>query len=156
MEWLPDLVLFEGDWDEYLKKIYDYFRADFVITKPSYQGKALALKKHPMENGKEATFWHMISEGRAESERIPDIRRCERIRWPKPIIEHSDCEATIKVWENTRRNEKRICIWLESYDYLIILADRKKYILFWTAYSVTQNHSKRKLQKEYEKYTNRP
>lgn len=156
MDWLPDLVLFDGDWDLYLEKIYKYFKADFVTAKPRYQGRELALKKHPMENGKEATFWHMISEGRIESERIPDISRCERIRWPKPIIEHSDQEEIIKVWENTRRNEKRICIWLESEEYLIILADRRNYILFWTAYLVTQEHSKRKLQREYERFINSP
>lgn len=38
-----------------------------------------------MADGKEATFWHMIQEGRIEEDRTPDIRRCERIRWPKPI-----------------------------------------------------------------------
>jgi hypothetical protein len=29
----------------------------------------------------------MIQEGRTEDERTPDLRRCERIRWPRPIIE---------------------------------------------------------------------
>ncbi len=156
MNWLPDFVLFDGDWDEYLEKIYAYFKADFVAIKPKYLGEELALKKHPMADGKEATFWHMIQEGRIEEDRTPDIRRCERIRWPKPIIEHSDKEDGIKVWENTRRNEKRICIWLESEEYLIILADRRNYILFWTAYLVTQEHRKKKLQREYERFINSP
>jgi len=49
-------------------------------------GKRLGLKRHPMTQNKEATFWHMIQEGSVESERIPDIRRCERIRWPRPSV----------------------------------------------------------------------
>jgi len=152
-EWLPDLVLLEScenNWDKYLKAIYDYFRADFVYSKPEFRGEKLALKRYPLaEDGKESTFWHMISEGNAEDERIPDLRRCERIRWPKPIVEHSE-EKTIKVWENERRGETRICIWFEDIEYLVILAKRKGYILFWTAYPIIKEHRKKKLNKEFE------
>lgn len=115
----------------------------------------MGLKKHPLSNGKEATFWHMISEGGQEDERGIDLRRCERIRWPRPIIEH-EAHRTIKTWENKRRGEKRICLWLESEEYLVILAERKGYILPWTAYLVTQPHRKRKLQKEYETFRRNP
>jgi hypothetical protein len=111
----------------------------------------LALKRHPVIQGKEATFWHLISEGKGEEERLPDLRRCERIRWPKPIIEHSD-EATIKVWGNERKGEKRVCLWLEQEEYLVVLAERRGYILLWTAYLVKEKHRKVKLQKEYETY----
>jgi len=102
-----------------------------------------------MAQGKEATFWHMIQKGTIEEDRTPDLRRCERIRWPKPIIEH-DADTAIKVWANQRRGEQRICLWLEQEDYLVILADRGKYILPWTAYMVKQPHRQRKLQKEYD------
>jgi hypothetical protein len=104
-----------------------------------------------MTHGKEATFWHIISEGQDEENRIPDFRRCERIRWPKPIIE---CEAdpAIKFWRNRRGREERVCLWLVQENYLVILADRGDYILPWTAYLVEQPHRQRKLQKEYEEY----
>lgn len=97
----------------------------------------------------------MISEGSIENERLPDLRRCERIRWSRPIIEHTDL-LEIKVWQNTRRRgEIRILIWFEKVDYLIVLAKRKpkttknEYILLCTAYPVTRIHTKRKLKKEY-------
>jgi hypothetical protein len=99
--------------------------------------------------GKEATFWHLISEGELESDRLPDLRRCERIRWPRPVIEHTT-EPVIKVWENERGSEKRVCLWLESAEYLVVLARRKSYVLIWTAFPVTEAHRKRKLQREYE------
>ena len=79
---------------------------------------------------------------------MPDMRRCERIRWPRPVIDHSGDEA-IKIWENVRKGEKRICLWLEKEEYLVILAERRGYILLWTAYPVTQEHTKRKLRKEF-------
>jgi hypothetical protein len=153
-EWLPPLVLlgdYGGDWDAYLNAIYAYFKRDFVDSKPAFEGRRLGLKRHPLTHEKEATFWHMIQEGRIEDERTPDLRRCERIRWPRPIIEHAD-EPAVKVWRNQRGREERVCLWFEDEDYLVVLADRGGYILPWTAYLVEQPHRKRKLQKEYEDY----
>lgn len=150
--WLPPLVLFpdyEGNWERYLEAIYNYFKQDFIDNRPFFRGHRLGLKKHPLEEGKEATFWHFIQEGPNEDNRIPDIRRCERIRWPRPVIENED-KSVIKVWENKRKNEKRILLWLERQEYLVVLAERKGYLLPWTAYLVTEEHRKKKLQKEYE------
>ncbi|MCF6178133.1 MAG: hypothetical protein L3J63_01920, partial [Geopsychrobacter sp.] len=153
-EWLPDLILlenFDGDWECFLNAIYEIFKTDFVTSKPIWRGRRLGLKRHPVSEGKEATFWHMISEGDDEKNREIDLWRCERIRWPRPVIEQSE-EPEIKVWENRRRGETRICLWLESQEYLVILADRRGYLLPWTAYPVTRPHRKRKLQREYEEY----
>ncbi len=152
--WLPDLVLFEdynGDWDKYLYALYSFFKADFIDSRPVYEGRKLKLKKHPIIREKEATFWHIIGEGSDEEERTPDIRRCERIRWPKPVIEL--CQKNgLKIWKNNRKGKTRICIWCEPDEYLIILDERSEYILFWTAYLVTHGHQKRKLEKEYRAY----
>ena len=153
-EWLPPLVLlgdYGGNWDVYLEAIYDWFKLDFIDSKPVFQGRRLGLKRHPVIHGKEATFWHMTSEGMEEENRTPDIRRCERIRWPKPVIDRSD-DSAIKVWRNKRGREERICLWLERENYLVILADRGEYILPWTAYLIEQQHRQNKLQKEYEEY----
>jgi hypothetical protein len=150
--WLPTLVLFEafeGDWDRYLAALYAFFRQDFIDTSPSFNGVKLSLKRHPVIQNKEATFWHIISEGDAEADRLPDMRRCERIRWPRPVIEHSS-EAVVKVWKNKRNKETRVCLWLEDAEYLVILAERRGYTLLWTAFPVTREHRKRKLLKEYE------
>ena len=154
IEWLPELVLFEdhyGDWDSYLKTLYKYFCDDFVHSRPVFMGTKLGLKRHPISQGKEATFWHLTSEGEVEEDRIPDLRRCERIRWPKPVIEYSP-RAPIKIWENKRRSETRILLWLEDCDYLVVLAKRSNYILPWTAYYLGYKSQRKKYQKEYENY----
>jgi len=154
VKWLPPLVLFEdygGDWDRYLDVLYRFFKKDFIESAPTFKGLKLVLKRHPIEKGKEATFWHLISEGRSEEDRLPDLRRCERIRWPRPIIEHHH-EPVIKYWETKRKGEKRICLWFEEVEYLVILAKRRGYLILWTAYLVTRTHSKMKLRKEYEAY----
>lgn len=156
--WLPPLVLlteYGGNWEQYLAAIYACFEQDFIEKTPTYCGRPLRLKRHPMSHGKEATFWHMVSEGQVEADREIDLRRCERIRWPGPVIEHS-MDNAIKVWESVRTTkkgpEKRICLWLEAFEYLVILADRKEYLLPWTAFVVDRPHQKAKLQREFEAY----
>lgn len=155
-DFLPPLVLmaeYQNDWNQYLAALYEYFCHDFVATKPIFGDKPFALKRHPMIKGKEATFWHLISEGEIESERTPDFRRCERIRWPYAIIMAAHTE-NIKCWKNTRKNETRVLLALEDFSYVVVLADRGEYILLWTAYCVEQEHRRNKLRREYEEYRN--
>jgi hypothetical protein len=157
-DWLPPLVMlseYSGEWDVYLEAIYKLFKKDFIDEKPVFQGQRLCLKRHPITKGKEATFWHMISEGREETDRIPDLRRCERIRWPRPIIEH-ESDPNVKYWIAVKRNENRIHIWLEAENYIVVLAKRKDFILPWTAFLVTRPHHRKKLRKEYEEYWRNP
>ena len=152
--WLPPLVLFNeygGDWARYVEALYAYFKADFVDGQPTYRGRRLGLKRHPLSQGKEATFWHMTSEGSTESDRVPDFRRCERIRWPRPIIEHPD-ETGIKVWTTVKQKEDRVHIWLEAANFVVVLADRGSYLLPWTAYYIDRDHQRRKLQREFEEF----
>jgi len=151
---LPELVLlddYDNSWQNYLEAVYSFFVEDFVKNKPTFNGTRLALKRHPVIDGKEATFWHFTTSGKIEDERIPDLRRCERIRWPKPIIESATC-GEVKVWKNKRKNETRILLFFTSESYLVVLADRGNYILPWTAYIVEREHRKRKLLKEWEAY----
>lgn len=155
-DWLPDLVTLQdhgGIWDKYLEAIYEGFCTDFVKDLPSFRGRKLALKRHPLTQNKEATFWHMITEGPDEAERTPDIRRCERIRWPRRFIEVVD-EKGLKCWIAEKKNDQRIHIWLDTdtESYIVVLSERKTYLLMWTAYPVTYAHTRRKLQREYENF----
>jgi len=96
----------------------------------------------------------MTHKGQDEINRIPDLRRCERIRWTKPSIEKCD-RWHLKVWPQRRRGENRICIWLEvedDLDYCVILNWRKGYLLLWTAFVLEYKNQKLKKQKEYENW----
>ena len=161
-DWLPPLVLlqkYKGDWSQYVEAVYAYFKSDFIDSKPQFEKNTVRLKRYPLLDGKEATFWHITSEGKEEDKRVPDLRRCERIRWPRPMIEHRD-DASIKCWPNVRRNtrrrnERRVILWLCDEDYVVVLADRGQYVLLWTAYYVSWGHTRRKLLKDYEEYQKR-
>ncbi len=152
--WLPALVLFKdcgNDWKIYFDVLYMYFKKDFVDSLPAYCGRKLGLKRYPMIEGREATFWHLITEGDVEVTRQPDEVRCERIRWPKPLIERVPC-TELYCWENIRKNEKRIVIALTDFSYVVILAERNGYLLPWSAYPVEREHRRRKLRMECENF----
>jgi len=158
---LPDIIEldeFGGDFESFYEAVYQIFRKDFVDSKPQYRGKKLRLKRHPLIDGKEYTFYHMTHKGDIEHDREPDLRRMERIPWPRPMIDNSE-HSYLKVWRNTRRGKggkkERILIFHEQESYLMILEDRKEYILPWTAYPVEYRNKKRRLLKEYEEYQNK-
>ena len=153
-DWLPPLVYLQdygGQWEQYIEAVYAYFKNDFIDYKPQFGSRPVQLKRYPLFDGKEATFWHITSEGEEETRRVPDLRRCERIRWPRPIIEHYN-DKVIKCWPNKRGKDKRIVLWLCEQDYVVVLADRRNYVILWTAYYVSYKHTRQNLLTEYEEY----
>ncbi len=94
-DWLPDLVLlnsYENSWNKYLEALYAFYKADFLNSKPKYRNMDIGVKRLPLYKNKESNFWHLIQEAyetKKEEDRIPDLRRCERIRWPRPVIENT-------------------------------------------------------------------
>jgi len=106
------------------------------------------MKRYPMALGKEATFWHLIQEGPVEEDRVPDLRRCERIRWPRPMIEGLQ-SGQVRVWKNFRGGNERIVIAVSDFSYVVILDEREDFVLLWTAYFVERGHQRRKLAKEF-------
>ena len=148
--WLPPLVELNdhgGDWSAYLEAVYGFFRKDFITSSPYFRGRPVRLKRYPMLLGKEATFWHCVTTGPVEDERTPDLRRMERIRWPRPCIEQ---KGALKVWSEMHGTEERVHIWVEEEGYLVVLAIRNGYAVLWTAFLVQQEHQRRKYNRRYE------
>lgn len=151
---IPDLILlggYSGNFSLFNEAVYQIFRRDFIQSKPIFRGKRLGLKLYPIVDGKEYTYYHFTHDGDVETERIPNLRRMERIRFPKSIIDNS-LEACFKVWRNKRGSSDRILLYCESETYLVVLEDRRNYILPWTAYYVENEHRRQKLLREYEDY----
>lgn len=112
------------------------------------------IQRHPEYRGKSATFWHFTSEGAIEDERPPDFRRCERIAWPRAIIDRftgrkPQATDAIVWWENLRGREKRIVLALPDFSYVVIMAARGDYVMPWTAYPVERRHQRQKMEQEY-------
>lgn len=150
----PDILLLtdhSGNWGAYNEAVYQIFKTDFVTSKPIFNGKRLGLKAYPLVEGKEYTYYHFTHDGGHEDDRRPNLRRMERIPFPKPIIENST-HNNFKVWRVKRGTKDRILLFCELESYLVVLEDRKTYILPWTAYLVDREHQRKKLLKGYEEY----
>jgi len=153
---LPEIITLEefgGDITTYFDAVYHIFKRDFVESRPLFEGRRLGLKAHPLIEDKEYTFYHFTHDGNIESERLPNLRRMERIPFPRPMIDHSK-HPYLKVWRNKRGNKERILIFHEAESYLVILEDRGEYILPWTAYLVENKNRAKRLLAEYKAYKN--
>jgi hypothetical protein len=160
--WLPDPLRytdFEGDWEKFLATVYQIFERDFKHSRPRYEGQTVVHDTR-IEDGKEAGFWHMTCRYEPLTKaREMDLRRCERIPWPRPMIEHPADEA-LSVWKAERKKpgsprQIRILIWLENLDYLVVLAERPKVTILVTAYCTDFESHKEKLRKERDGYYER-
>lgn len=152
--WLPALFCLNdchGNWQVYLDQIYEYYLDDFIRSRTIFNGQRVGARRHPQVEGKDACFWHIISEGEVEAERTPDMRRCERIRWPKPVIQ--ECIGReLKLWETKRGPDKRMIISLADFSYLVVIAMRKNYLLLITAFPIERAHRRKKMEGEYLAY----
>ncbi|HOW51328.1 MAG TPA: hypothetical protein PLV42_04700 [bacterium] len=157
--WLPPLVLFKdygSDWTRYIEAVYEFFKKDFVDSQPFLEKMPVYLLiKEPKEQNKEPTFWHMTSQNLkntgSEDDRTPAFERCERIRWPRPIIDNRK-DPLVKVWENERSKGRRnLLLWFND-EYLVILVKKRTFLLLMTAYPIEEGHQRRKLEREFQEY----
>ena len=147
--WLPDLIRlsdYNGDWSQYIEAVYAIFRRDFIDSQPQLRGKRVGCRHHPIDDGKEFSFWHCVSEGNVEEDRTPDLRRCERIPWMRPIIEN-ETDGTVASWQINKRRDRRQYLWFNE-EYLIVLGVRRNHYILITAFPTDREHTRRRLRRE--------
>ena len=148
---LIELNEFGGNFESFFKAVYSIFENHFIKKQPSFKGLAVAVRKYPEVDGLHRTFYHITHQGEDESNREPDIRRMERIRFPNFLIANNE-HSEILIWKNRRGKDDRILLFNETENYVVVLTERKGFYLFITAYCIETEHRKRKLLKEYEDY----
>ena len=73
------------------------------------------------------------SGSRLEEYRVPDLKRCERVRWIPWVIEYGVALSEIDVWQNVRGQQINTLLWYVE-EYLVVLGKRSGYWLLKTAY----------------------
>lgn len=163
--WLPELILYSdyNDWFKYEDFIYGVFRKDFIDSRPNYIKHPVRIRYHPMVCGKEQAFFHITSTDLTKdcidpNDRIPDFRRCERVGWPRKIIENHDCAdvclgcSKVKIWKKPYKMYHRVHLLMEDFKYMLVLEERESYYLLVTAFYLEYEHTIRKKLQEFEKY----
>jgi hypothetical protein len=148
--WPPGLISLAscgGNWAKYCDTIYAEFRRDFVTARGQFLGKHVGISKRMIE-GKEAAFWHCISEGKIEEERVPDMRRCERIRWPRGLINAVGTDRVLW-WKERDGSTCRGYVALPDFSYLVVMEEAATHFLLVTAYAIERSHAQKKLGKRH-------
>lgn len=148
--WLPPLAECSDltQWQLYEDSLYKIYLEDLFRHTPLFLGKPVKTKYYPPYKNKAFSFWHLTHEGKNEDERIPDMRRCERISWIKPLIEH--CEE-IYYWSRPDK-DGRYYIWFEQGQFLIVLQPKVDYFFLVTAYQVEYQKKALEYTEEAKKY----
>lgn len=161
-KWLPELIPCQNwsDFSNYEELLYSYFKIDFIDSNPTFEDKPVLIRRHPLENNREQTFFHVTSSEYIPGKpRVPDSKRCERIRWIRAFIENYNCNPKlceacdgIKVWEEPYKNNQRIYLLFEEEKYVVIIERRAQYALLITAYYLNYLHTIKKLLNRYQKF----
>ena len=144
---------FDGDAILYINHLYSIFEKDFIISQPILFEKKVTIGNQKIVDGKELVFWHITSKGgKNHINRLPDLRRCERLHWIRFSIEHIHEIDGLLFWEQPSNRAGNFIIYLEKYDFVIILRKLNYVFILITAYHVDYKNKRQKLLKDYQKY----
>ena len=149
-EWLPEMATVNPWTNETFDILYKVFEKDFKESKPLYQGKVVWFFQD-MEDGREQIFWHMTSrKDDVTGERLPDLRRSERLPWARPMIDNAN-QPEILAWDYEEGDKAiKTYVWLPDFDFLVLMKrypDGRRRLI--TSYYVDQPHTRRNLKKKY-------
>ena len=161
-KWLTPIINFddyENNWEKYNKKLYEVFIKDFIATNLYFKRKKVQIRINPKQDNYEHAFIHLTCTSTKMSDdpndRIPDLRRCERIEWNRKIIENYNCIQNcigckkILYYEHMYNNNVRINLFFPDARFKVIIEKREKYFLLVTGYYIEFD---RTIEKEYERY----
>ena len=144
---LLPIAAFGGDWPAYETALDRIFLNEIARGGIRFRGDPVNCRRMPETAGRWAAFWHLVQEGRIEDDRLPDLRRCERLSWVRWTIESAQTLPEIDMWENTRGTEVNVLLWYRE-EYLVVLARRPGYWLLRTAYCTDQSRRAAQLRRE--------
>lgn len=165
-KWLTDIIElkdFDGNWNKYDDYLYAIFVRDFIDNPITFQGKPLKIRTYPRQAGREQTYFHITNKDSSLSstdpnDRIPDMRRCERIEWIKLIIQNfkcnykcSNCDG-IKYWQEPYKGNKRWHFLFEEYKFLVVIEERKDYYLLISGFYIFNDKVMEKKLKRYNRF----
>lgn len=154
-EWLPEeLCLNNSSLQEDYDFLHDIFIRDFsniedivVDSKGVYIDRGRDVQYPEYERG----FLHFVTRVNG-SERPIDYERAKKLNWVLPVLKHY-MEPEVKAFWSLGPKDKSLYLWLEDFDFLIVLKDWKsnknrKTRIVVTSYSVDDSY-RRVLRKRY-------
>lgn len=135
---------------DYENRVFDCMEVYFSEIKNHFifNNKPLRFRYLPEVNGRAQVLWHITSTSHG-GERHPDPTRMETALWAYYLLFTCFDTGNQCSYAWIRKYTKRIHIWCVSLQYIVVLEERAKYVLFITAYPTNRIHTQDKLYKEY-------
>lgn len=134
----------------------------FYLSVPIFKGWNVCIRREPKDGDWEHDFVHMTHEdyyhnSKNPNDRIPDLRRSERLNWVRPIIEHFECSVDascgrILYWENYYRGYVRCNLFLPEERFHVVLERKNGVYYIITSFYVEKDWELRKRMQKYEMY----
>ena len=163
--WLPDIIPCNsyGDYNSYLKVIYQIFKRDFIDSSPSYKNAIVEINRKIDKDMKmEEAFIHVTTQDYSyydpsSCHRQPDLDRTARVPWIRPFITNNGkcsrpCKG-IKIWKKRKGKRIRTLFLLEEERFLVVIENKKNWYVLVTSYYISEDHRLNKLNKEYAETT---
>jgi hypothetical protein len=162
-KWMPPIIKlsdFGGDWKSYDDYLYSIFYSDFFHTRVKFRDKTLRIREQPRVENKAQAYYHVTSVDTSntndEDNRIPDMRRCERVPWIRKFIDNHMCNegccSAPKIWAEDYKGNTRWHIMIEEVRFLVVVEERDRYCLLITAFYLEYDSQLRKRMEKYNKY----
>jgi hypothetical protein len=135
----------------FLDAVCEVFKKDFLNTENVlFFGNKIVIVPG---GSKKEKFEHLVTEEKYKGVREYSIERCERIKWPRFIIENCN-ELNIKYWKEKRKKQReRVCLCYGEWEYLVILEKTKgEYLIIITAYPLKYKSKIEDCKKQYMGY----
>jgi|APMed6443717190_1056831.scaffolds.fasta_scaffold14616_2 hypothetical protein len=167
-DWLPEMASVNPWSAATYELLYEIFCRDIRDANLKYTGHDVWIFRD-MEDGKEKIFWHLTSREKkaekiprrkrkffpadqetTEPERLPDMRRCERLPWVKPLIEHP-AEPEVLAWDHEEGDGTiKTYVWIRDYDFVVIMKkfpDGKRRLI--TSFYVDSGYKRDDFERKY-------
>jgi hypothetical protein len=154
--WLPPMFSVSPWTEQTFEELYAVFRRDLLLARVTYRGFNVWFYCE-RDRGKEEIFWHLTHrEDKSQDPpvRLPDLRRCERLPWVRPmIVRCPDTASQLFDWDHKEGNgDIKTYIWLKDLDFVVImkkLGDGQRRLI--TSFYLDYEHQRQKMQKKWTK-----
>lgn len=141
-DWLPEILKVIPWGAQTYEMLYRVFCKDIRDSNLKYDNRDVWFFRDQKEDGKEKLFWHLTTRkpkpepiprrkkrfypagqthATDESERLPDMRRCERLIWVKPLIEKPS-DPDVLAWDYEEGNgDIMTYVWIKAHRFLVLM-----------------------------------
>jgi len=167
-DWLPDIFCIDPWTQSTYDMLYEIFCRDIRDHNLRYLGNTVWIFPE-IEDGKEKIFWHLTtrfvkkiriprrkkkfyheSQMYIDEGRYPDLRRCERLPWVRPMIEKA-ADPKVLAWDYEEGNLTiKTYVWLRDDDFVVILkkySNNKRRLI--TSFYVNKSYKRKDFERKY-------